>query len=370
MDFHIGMNDETYQKFGHPNVFDEAIFDAFNLNIPQLFVKGLSLKIGRQDLFRGEGFILAEGTPGDGSRTMYFNAAVLAYTFRKSKIEAIGILDPKEDRFLPRLNDQRKCFLDSDEQALALYYTDRNRPKTAWESYFLHKKEVHNRLAPTNPQYQPDRRVETLGGRVVQQLSKRWSVTAEGAAQWGNERPVRPIRAWAAYGYAKRQSDTRRKPYVLAGFWALSGDDPARRDRVSGWDPLFSRWPKWGDLDLYSEFTEKGVGYATNQTRWQLEAGFSPARRATWRFTYYREGAFHPYTRNPAVYGTGTSRGNAYQTRLDFVLNDHLRGHVDLEALRPGDFAVHGGQVYFLRFEMLAEARATVRNFNRRFLPH
>src|SRR6516165_4561954 len=123
LEFNVGLNSETNQKIGFNNAVDEAVFDALNINIHKLFVKGLSLKVGRQDLIRGEGLILLEGTSGDGSRSTYFNAVDLAYEFGKSKIEAIGILDPRQDRFLPRINDQHKYLQDWDEQALGLYYT-------------------------------------------------------------------------------------------------------------------------------------------------------------------------------------------------------------------------------------------------------
>ena len=206
VEFNVGLNSETNQKIGMNNTVDEAVFDTLNLNVRRLFAKGLSLKVGRQDLMRGEGLILFEGTSGDGSRSTYFNAIDLAYAFGKSKIEAIGILDPRQDRFLPRINDQHKFLQDWDEQALGLYYTGNHFTNTSIEAYFFHKKELHDRLAPADPQFQPDRRVETAGARLNQRLNPRWSVRAEVAGQWGVQHPTTPIRAWAAYGYFKRQS--------------------------------------------------------------------------------------------------------------------------------------------------------------------
>jgi hypothetical protein len=360
-----GMSSETFEKIGMRNVMDEGVFDTLNVRVRKLFVRGLSLQVGRQDLMRGEGLILTEGTPGDGSRSTYFNAADLAYSFGRSKIEAIGILDPRQDRFLPRINDQHKFLQDWDDQAIGLYYTDKNVPDTTIESYYFYKKEIHDRLAASNPQFQPDRRVETVGLRITRKLTTRWTTTGEFASQWGVQHPSTPIRAWAFYNYVKRQSDAKFRPYVQAGFWALSGDDPAHRDRITGWDPLFSRFPKWGDLELYSEVPEKGVGYATNETRWQAETGFTPAKRVTWRFTYYRVGAFHAFGRNPSVFGSGTDRGDNLQTRLDFKLNNRLRGHVDYETLLSGDYYANRAQPYFVRFELIADATVSARGLSR-----
>jgi hypothetical protein len=204
IDLFVGLNQETNQKFGKVNKFDEVVFDNAYLDFKKLFVKGLSLRIGRQDLIRGEGFLMLEGNPGDGSRSIYFNAANLAYSFRKSKLELLGILNPKRDRFLPRFHDQRKILPEWDEQAVGFYYTDNNLSRTSIETYYFYKKEVNDYRPSSHPQFQPDRHVSTLGGRVVQRISKPWSATTEWAAQWGAQHPGIPIASWAGYGYLKR----------------------------------------------------------------------------------------------------------------------------------------------------------------------
>jgi len=53
------------------------------------------------DIIKGEGFVLCDATPGDGPRTNYLNGADLSYSFRKQRIDLIGIFDPAYDRFLP-----------------------------------------------------------------------------------------------------------------------------------------------------------------------------------------------------------------------------------------------------------------------------
>src|ERR1044072_8862754 len=70
IDFRVGVADEFYQ-FLQPirNLnYNEAVFDSFSLGISKLHWPALSMRVGRQDLARGEGFVLFDGTPGDGSR--------------------------------------------------------------------------------------------------------------------------------------------------------------------------------------------------------------------------------------------------------------------------------------------------------------
>ena len=46
------------------------------LYLEHRFADGASLRVGRQDITRGDGFILTDGSPLDGSRVVYFNAVV------------------------------------------------------------------------------------------------------------------------------------------------------------------------------------------------------------------------------------------------------------------------------------------------------
>jgi hypothetical protein len=352
VDVFVGLNQETNQKLGKDNRFDEVVFESAYIDIKKLFVKGLSLRVGRQNLMRGEGFIMLEGNPGDGSRSIYFNAVDLAYSWKKSKLELIGIYMPKYDRFFPSIHDQYKLLQDWDQSSAGLYYTDANHRRVNFEAYYLYTKEVKDYLPPTNLQFQPDKHLHTLGGRAITQIAPGWSATAEFAGQWGAEHPDIAVRGWGGYGYLKRQFTHRWKPYLQAGWWGMSGDDPNTKDRVEGWDPLYARWPKWSELYLYSFVPEKGVGYWTNLAMWQGEAGFAPTRKITARLTYYHMTAFQPYPGSAKVFGSGLGRGDNIQTRIDYVHNKNWRGHIEYESQFPGSFYQAGNNGYFLRFEV------------------
>ncbi len=359
VDFFVGLNQETNQKMGKVNKLDEVMFESAYLDFKHLFVDGLSLRVGRQNLMRGEGFLLFEGTSGDGSRTIYYNAADLTYSRKKSTIELIGILSPTYDRFLPRINDQHKLLQEWNEQALGVYYTDANLKDTSIEAYYFLKKEVNDYRPAGNAQFQPDRHISTLGARVVRQISPAWRATGEFAGQWGAQHPSTSVRGWAGYGHLRRTFRRAWRPYLQAGYWGFSGDDPATKDQVEGWDPLFSRWPKWSELYIYSQVKEQGVGYWTNLGMWQGEAGFSPRKGLDCRLTYYHMNAFHPFAGDQRMFGDGTGRGDNLQARMDFVLNPSWRGHVLYETQVPGSFYRMQNKGYFLRFELSFLIRAT-----------
>ena len=175
IDVFVGLNQETNQWLypSRANHFDEVVLET-PMSISRSYSStACHSGVGRQNLNRGEGFVMIEGTPGDGSRSIYFNAADLAYSWKKSKLELIGILNPETRPVLPRLHDQRKALQDADESALGVYYTDNNHKKVGYEAYYFYKKETNDYLPPTNPQFQPDRHIHTAGARAVRQAAAR-----------------------------------------------------------------------------------------------------------------------------------------------------------------------------------------------------
>ncbi|HTR27155.1 MAG TPA: alginate export family protein [Terriglobales bacterium] len=363
VEFFVGLGNE-FRVETTPDVpiqGNEMIFESLYLDFRNLFTPRLSLRVGRQDIFRGEGFILADGTSGDGSRTGYFNALDLSCKFRKSELEVIGILDPRQDRFLPRVNDQRMYLTEWDEQAAGLYYTHKNLANTKFEGYYFLKKEINDHRSRQDPQFRPNRTFNTLGGRIVRRLADGWTGTAELAEQWGSQHPETRIRAWGGYATVKKEFKARLKPYFLMGYWALSGDDPRTANRVEGWDPLFSRWPKWGgDLTLYSYIPESGVGYASNDRFSQLESGISPNKFVSLRGTWYHHDAFHPMSAGPQIFGPGTYRGELLQLRGDLVLNSNVKGHILYERYLPGNFYLRESPGHFFRMEISYSFNGTI----------
>lgn len=360
-DLHLKLNNEFKKQYVSElrlNM-DEVLIENLYVDFKKLAIRGLSLRVGRQDLTRGEGFMLMDGTPVDGSRTLYFNAIDLAYAWKRSKFEVIAILNPRQDRLLPRIHDQRKYLAEWDEQAVGFYYTDRNSKSTDVDAYYFLKKEVHDYRAATHAQFQPDRHVSTLGARVSRRIRDDITVTGEFAVQWGAQKanpavsaPAADIHAWGGYGYVRKTFAHRTKPYVLGGTIMLSGDNPSTA-AIESFDPIFSRYPKWGDLYIYSMTAENGVGYWANNRMLQAEAGFTPWSPVTLRTTLYVDHAFHPNTKDEtAVFGSGQHRGENLQARMDYTVNPRVKGHVTYEIMLPGSFYAARSNAYFFRAEI------------------
>ncbi|HPW55688.1 MAG: alginate export family protein [Thermoanaerobaculaceae bacterium] len=340
----------------------EVVFET--LYVDWRLGSGWAVRAGRQNLMRGEGFVLFDGNPLDGSRTAYFNALDLYRSFGKSRLELLAISNPRTDRYLPRFNEARKVselqrLVEWDERALGAYLTYAELPKTGLEAYAFYKTETGDFRAATHPLFQPDRQLGVVGGRVVRTLGKGFTLVGEAAyevgsqdAQPGSSGASRDLRAWGGYLRFRKELGGKAGPSVSLAYIGLSGDDPAT-DTIEGWDPLFSRWPKWSELYIYSLGSETGASYWSNIGMWEAELRLTPAKWLAVRAAYYRMQAFESLGARGGVFGSGTHRGDLFQIRGDVTLGGGWRGHAVYEHLDPGNFYAGRDAAHYLRFEVI-----------------
>lgn len=344
------------------NAPDEGFIDNAYIDFKKLFVPGMSLKIGRQDLTKGEGFLLTDYTAGDGSRSTYLNGFDLAYSIRKSSLHLLGIAATKKDHYLPRINDSARATNDNDTSLLGLYYEKKGRRNTDIDAYWLYVSEVRDYRPGTVAAFMPDRHLSTIGTRVTHNVSKSLNATGEFAYQAGTQHanplrlmPTADVRAWGGYGSIRRNFDDRLwKPSVQVGEYLYSGDKNETDDRATGFDPLFGKWPARSELLSYGMMKEKGYGYFSNMRITHLQFGFSPLKQIKNTISYERVDAFHPNeTSNPEVFGSGTHRGDLFVVKSEVTLNQNWKGHFQYETMLPGNFYLGHDNAHFLRVEFM-----------------
>ena len=89
----------------------EGVFDALNVRWKNILQQPATVTVGRQDIFLGDGWLVGEGTPYDGSWTTYLDSARFTYELKEQHtvFEAIGIIqDAYYDGWLPTLNNQNR----------------------------------------------------------------------------------------------------------------------------------------------------------------------------------------------------------------------------------------------------------------------
>jgi hypothetical protein len=307
----------------------------------------VTVTAGRQDINLGEGFVIADGTPGDGSRSYYFNALRIDAGLAKGHtLTAFAHATEATDRYLPVINPVPRPLAEQPERGLALYYAGAFG-RTKVDAYAVHKTTEATSLLPTAT------RTETFGARAVAPLAKRLALTAEGAFQTGSfgDAGRSAFGTIAHLDYDLAGALGFLKSLVLGGI-LLSGDDPAT-PRMEGWDPIFSRWPKWSEGYIYTFTRESRPSYWSNLSSLYAQLAFDLGARSDGHIMVMPMGAGHA---QPGEFpgGTGLYRGTLYRARLNTKISKYMTGRVIWEHLEPGSFYFPGAASFnWLQFELI-----------------
>jgi hypothetical protein len=327
----------------------EVFFDNLYVKWTVPGRRPFTVTAGRQDINLGEGFVIADGTPGDGSRSYYFNALRLDADLAKNhRLTAIAHMTKTTDRFLPVINGRPQALAEQPEKALALYYSGAFG-KTRVDAYAVHKE------TDTNEAWPIPTRTDTFGGRAVASLAKPLSLAAEAAFQTGGygDFSRSAYGAIAHFDYDLTGTLPLLKSAVV-GAILLSGDDPATA-RVEGWDPIFSRWPKWSESYIYTYSRESRSSYWSNLSSLYATLAFGLGSRSDGHLMVMPMGAEHPQL-EPGGFpgGTGRGRGTLYRARLNYKISKYMTGRVIWEHFVPGSFYTPGASSYnWLQFELI-----------------
>jgi hypothetical protein len=325
----------------------EIVFDQLYLKWKNIGKLPLTLTLGRQNIILGEGFLVIEGYPLDGSRTIYFNAVRADYQFDKAhKLTAFFTYQPETDNILPVINDQDVPLVEQPMRGFGLYYTGMFK-KSRLEAYFIRKCKLGTDTRPI------ESKIHALGARLSVPLANRLSLTAEAARQFGTRGDHRraALGGYFHLDYKLAEAVPLLKMFTLGGIY-LSGDDPAT-DKVEGWDPLFSRWPKWSESYIYTLIKENGVGYWSNLSSLYVALTMDLTKNVDLKMTYHRLGAMEEAASGfPG--GTGKTRGGLLIARMNMKVNKHTTAHFVWENFKPGDFYFTGADAAnWLRFEVM-----------------
>jgi hypothetical protein len=332
----------------------------------------VDLTIGRQDLLGafGEMFLIAEGTPLDGSRTFYFNAARALVTLNEKYNVDLVYLYTQEQDGLPIASYYKKTELPAgfdsrqlnsyNEQAFILYGRGKVTDKVTIEPYYIWKHEEAPNMNPTAPGL----RLDTYGVHAVVGFGEGWKVRAEYALQSGSYSNGADREGNGGYVYIGRtHNNIAMKPSWDLGYATLSGDDPATTNKVEAWDPLFSRYPWTSELYSLTLLTEAGPGagipaYWTNLEMYRAMVKLDVAQDTRLDLSYNILKAnetvtgFGPFA--PMFSGTSKDRGTLLIAKLYRKFTPILDGYVTVESFLPGDVYSKTNQdaAQFVRWEL------------------
>ncbi|MFH1092657.1 MAG: alginate export family protein [Candidatus Omnitrophota bacterium] len=251
---------------------NEVNFDNFYVQMDEVMESPVSLTLGRQNLIYGEGFLLFEGTPGDGSRTIYFDALKASVVLTESEtLDLIYISNDKKDKKLPHDGAFAQSLNTTDETGIVLYLKSKLSDELNGELYFMNKVEE----APVGSS---DLKINTLGafGKYAAEIG---TVRGQFALQDGDKGTV----AWEGFGgylFFDKKFDVAKAPMLSVGGLWLSGDDPATANKFEGFNPLWSRYPYLNELYSYVVIVEgNGLCYWTNTALYTTRLTLEPIEK-------------------------------------------------------------------------------------------
>ena len=347
-----------------------GIFDVLNLKWTNAFNQPLTITAGRQDLAFGDywnWWLVADGTPGDGSWSFFLDALRLTYDIQdlKTKLDLVYIYqNARPDEWLPTLGRSSAASLvEQNEQGVILYASNKSVPGAQVDGYFIYKRDDREFAAGDNAD------IYTLGGRITGTPWAHWLYSVEGAYQFGEKqdptlKDKRGSYLWRdldAFGANARLSylfkdSLNNQAHLVYEF--LSGDDP-KTGNDEMFDILWGRWPRFSEAYIYSYIYETGGRVAQVNNIQRIGAGWSLSPTKAMNLSAYYNAWFAPQdvptrARTPAAFtNDGNFRGHYLQAILKQQFNKNISGHLWGEFIWAGDYYSDRDFMDFLRAEVL-----------------
>jgi hypothetical protein len=369
-----------------------GIIDNLYVKWDQILGQPLSISVGRQDILLGDmlnWWLMADGTPGDGSWTFFLDSIRLGYDAKniKTKFDVIYIYqNAMPDQWLPTIGSSRTnrppnsavdkpyYLTEQNEQGAILYVSNKSIQNTQIDAYFFYKGDTPESaiLSPYGTPLGDEADIYTIGGKVTGTLVEHWKYSLEGAYQFGNKRdptvrtPVnlsstsRDISAFGVNGKLSYLVKDKLNNQAHLIFEFLSGDDPST-EKDEMFDVLWGRWPRWSELYIYSYIYETGTKIAQLNNIGRIGLGWSidPIKNMNFSATYnalFSEEKVPTralVSQLPQFSQDGNFRGHYLQTVLRHKFNNHISGHLWGEFLWMGDYYTQRDTMTFLRAEIL-----------------
>jgi hypothetical protein len=329
-------------------VMSEALVDQLNFEWRNIGGQPLKVKVGRQDMVFGNGWLVLDGTPLDGSRTAFFDAARATYEAKacNTTFDLVYICQEADtDQRIPPFCDKDFHNMEQDEQGVILYASNKSLEKTVIDGYFIYKHD--ERVFGTEPrdtnippwQQGDNADLYTFGGRVAGDIDAHWKYLAEYAFQFGNKNGD-TVCAQAFNSQLAYHFNDMCKNVLRVGYEYLSGDRPGTGTNEQ-FDPLWGRWPQWSELLMTTTGLEHRPGELTNFHRVGFGWSCSPCKNLEWKNDYhllFRDQKFDPIGPQAGYFDQGCFRGQLLTSVLRYKFNDHVSTHVIGELFFPGDF--------------------------------
>lgn len=315
-------------------VVSEGLVDQLNVTWKSPAKLPLDLTLGRQDIILGDGWLVAEGTPLDGSRTIFFDALRGTYKLSAQTTLDGAYLDlsARNQGRLSSINNQNISLAEQDERSGYLYLTNRSLAHTQVDAYFIRRTTTRVLATGDNAHY------SILGTRLVATPTKAWLLKGEAAYQFGTKNS-HDLRAWGFVGQASWLRQDALNNQFRVTLEALSGDKPGTADDEQ-FDITWGRYPRWSEIFTMHAGTETRPGQFSNLLRTGPGWSFSPRKGFDIAIDYNVIWALenNRATASGWFSADGGFRGHLARSVIKYKFSPHWAGTLLGEYFKPGSY--------------------------------
>ena len=220
-------NDAWNDHTSNDVFIENAYIDVKNVLGP------VSLRLGRQNLIYGTGFVILDGQSQFSSNEIYFDGVKAGWDiFEQVTLDAFYMKDQE---------NHRAESYDDDITLSGLYLTAKN----GWNSYIRGQQELY---ALNREDEATSKDIWMFGIRLSDKLDCGLDYSGEVALQTGdayNGEDQEAVGYKLGLGYTYNAMSI--KPRIFGEYVLMSGDDNGSKE-YEGWDVYYGGWPQFGDL--------------------------------------------------------------------------------------------------------------------------
>jgi hypothetical protein len=322
-------------------------------------VAGLPLTVtaGRQDIILGNGWWMLDGTPLDGSRTIFFDGFRATYEMKDIQTTIDGMYvwqNVREDQYITPFGydktglDKSPILTEQDENGFVLYVTNKRIKNTEINGYFIYKDDSHPVINPlTRSRVGDSGQVYAFGNRIVHDFNKNWQIRGEWMEEVGNKNAEQfsagGINTRLTYFFRDKMDNQLRTGYEFLS---------------DKFDPLWGRWPQWSELMpfIWAMETRGRPAYWQNLHRIQFGHTITPIPRLDLCTDYHLLFADANTQKDTVGFSDeGRFRGQLITWLAKYKINEFFSTHFIAEFFVPGDYYTRekNDTAAFLRYELV-----------------
>jgi len=242
--FSEGVTDVALDKWEKDNESNKVFVDNAFIDVNKSFNLPMNLRVGRQNLMYGTGFVLFDGQSQYASTSLYLDGVKLTWDITdNAKIDFLYFKDQEYNR---------ADFADDDITLSGAYFTGKCPVVGGQqEIYILNRKDDGFDFTGGGPLVAGagKKDIWMYGLRLSDKFPVGLDYSAEIAYQDGHLRSSDLEQDALGYkldlGYA---FDAPLTPRIFAGYTYMSGDDDFADGESNAWDVFYGGWPQFGDL--------------------------------------------------------------------------------------------------------------------------